>query len=250
MKILQNHISPWRFRSSNLAILLQRMVIVYVMLMLCRIVFYVFNYEELGGALQHGEFWPLLRGALTFDTVSVLYAYGVFVVLSLLPWRLRERRWYGRVLFWYFAVVTFLVVAINFSDVVYFKYTMKRFTADEFYFLSNDNSARLYMKFMFENWYLVLIALAIYVGALWIYRRTGQPRSNIANPWIFVGVNTLIFVGAAILSVGGIRGGFDRTTRPITISNATLYAPSVTRANLVLSNPFALIRTIGEGRIS
>ncbi|GHV01258.1 sulfatase [Bacteroidia bacterium] len=250
MKVLGNILSSWSLKKSNLTILALRMAIIYALLMVCRIVFYAYNYSELGGALGRGEFWSLLEGALVFDTVSVLYAYGVFVILSLLPWRLRERRWYGKMLFCYFAVVTFLVVSINFSDVVYFKYTLKRFTAAEFYFLDNDNTGLLYLKFMIENWYLVLMALALYAGTLWLYLRTGRPKTNILKPWLFHVVNTVMLALAVALSIGGIRGGFDRTTRPITISNATLYTSSIVRSNLVLSNPFCLIRTIGEGRIS
>jgi len=45
------------------------------------------------------------------------------------------------------------------------------------------------------------------------------------------------------LCVGGMRGGFTRATRPITLSNATLYTPDSGKANLILSNPFCILRT-------
>lgn len=55
---------------------------------------------------------------------------------------------------------------------------------------------------------------------------------------------------AAGLSVGGIRGGFTRMTRPVTLSNATLYVPTSAQANGILSNPFCILRTAGSsGRI-
>ena len=56
-------------------------------------------------------------------------------------------------LFWYYvAVNAVLVVATNLADTVYFRYTQKRFTADEIFFADNDNSLQLVGKFMAENW--------------------------------------------------------------------------------------------------
>ncbi|WP_418166648.1 LTA synthase family protein, partial [Alistipes ihumii] len=52
------------------------------------------------------------------------------------------------------------------------------------------------------------------------------------------------------LTLGGIRGGFSRQTRPITLSNATLYTSSDRKANLILSNPFCLLRTLGNRSLS
>ena len=43
-----------------------------------------------------------------------------------------------------------------------------------------------------------------------------------------------------------MRGGMTRMTRPITLSNATLYTDDSGKANLILSNPFCILRTIGN----
>ena len=51
---------------------------------------------------------------------------------------------------------------------------------------------------------------------------------------------------AAGLSVAGMRGGMTRMTRPITLSNAMLYTADSGKANLILSNPFCILRTIGN----
>lgn len=46
-----------------------------------------------------------------------------------------------------------------------------------------------------------------------------------------------------LLFIGGGRGGFAHSTRPITLSNAAEYATVPKDINLVLNTPFALIRT-------
>ena len=56
----------------------------------------------------------------------------------------------------------------------------------------------------------------------------------------------MIFATGAGLSIAGMRGGMTRMTRPITLSNATLYTDDSGKANLILSNPFCILRTIGS----
>lgn len=133
-------------------LLLRRIAWLYVLLMLCRVVFYCYN-AALIGPLAWSELGTLLRGALLFDTASICYADGAFVLLSLLPLHLREKQWYRNLLFGYYvAVNALLVVVVNLSDAVYFHYTQKRFTADEIFFADNDNSLLLVGKFLVENW--------------------------------------------------------------------------------------------------
>ena len=44
-----------------------------------------------------------------------------------------------------------LIVAVNLADCVYFRYTQKRFTADEIFFADNSNSVQLVLKFAAET---------------------------------------------------------------------------------------------------
>ena len=235
-----------RLLHTPLALLVWRIVLLYAVLMLCRTAFYLYNAAVLG-PLTWAEAWPLLAGALKFDTASVVYADGVFILLSLLPLPLRERRWYRAMLFWYYvAVNAVLVVATNLADTVYFRYTQKRFTADEIFFADNDNSLQLVGKFMAENWYLVLLWIALTALLAWGYRRRVREESIFSRGWAYYIGNTVIFAAAAGLSVAGMRGGMTRMTRPITLSNATLYTADSGKANLILSNPFCILRTIGS----
>lgn len=191
---------------------------------------------------------PDIGGGLKFDTVSVLYANLLFIVLSLLPFHFRERSWYRRILFWYYAVInSLLIVAVNLADCVYFRYTQKRFTADEIFFADNSNSVQLVLKFAAENWYLLLVGAVLIWLLVWGYGRKITPRSPLREGWVYHSVNTGLLVIAILLGIAGMRGGVTRMTRPITLSNATLYASTSEKANLILSNPFCILRTIGSG---
>jgi phosphoglycerol transferase MdoB-like AlkP superfamily enzyme len=49
--------------------------------------------------------------------------------------------------------------------------------------------------------------------------------------------------------VGGIRGGFAHSTRPITLSNAGEYVEDPKHISIVLNTPFAFIRTMGKTKV-
>ena len=78
--------------------------------------------------------------------------------------RLRERRWYGTMLFWLFSVANALALIVNVSDGVYYHYAKKRFTSDELSYLgNNDNTGTVLLKALAENWYVALFAAALVV---------------------------------------------------------------------------------------
>ncbi len=237
------------FIKNSATTLLLRLALVYVMLFLCRIVFGIMNADSLG-TFSGGEWGALLHGALVFDTVSMLYANAAFIFFSLIPLRLREKKWYRAGLFWLYTIVnSVLVVVLNLADAVYFHYAKKRFTAEEMHFTGNDNTGSLVLRFIGENWLLVLIGAALIWGMVWAYRRIPDWRLNIRNPFAYAGISLLLLGLAGGLIVGGIRGGFSRQVRPITLSNAAQYASSHQKSSLILSNPFCVIRTLGSASI-
>ena len=236
-----------RLLHTPVALLVWRIVLLYAVLMLCRALFWLYN-AQLLGALTWSEAWPLLCGALKFDTASIVYADGVFVLLSLVPLHVRERRWWRNLCFGYYvAVNAVMVVAANLADTIYFHYAQKRFTADELFFADNDNSLQLVGKFMAENWYLVLLWAALVALLAWGYRRKAREESLLRRGWPYYVGSTAILALAAGLCIAGARGGMTRMTRPITLSNAMLYTSDGLKANLILSNPFCILRTAGNG---
>ncbi len=226
--------------------LVWRIVLIYLALMVCRISFWVFNAGLVGG-FSWDDAWPMLCGSLKFDTASVIYAYGLYVVMALLPLHLREREWYRRIMYGYYVVAgVVLVLATNMTDCVYFRYTQKRLTADEFFFADNSNSLQLVGKFMSEN--LLLVALFVMLSLLLAvgYRYRVREESIFRKGAAYYLGGTAILALAAGLAVAGVRGGMTRMTRPITLSNALLYTPDANRANILLSNPFCIIRTMSS----
>lgn len=232
---------------SHIALVAWRLALLYAVLALCRTAFWLYNYAAIG-PLSGAELPSLAAGVLTFDTVSVLYANALLIVLSLVPLHLRERCWWQRMLYFYYVVVNaVLVVAVNLADAVYFRYTQKRFTAEEIFFAENDNSLQLVGKFVGENIPLLLTGVALIALLALAGGRKARPEPLCRRPLCYYGGGAALLTVATLLAIAGMRGGVTRMTRPVTLSNAALYTTDNARANLILSNPFCILRTVGQG---
>ena len=108
MKILKTHT----------ALLVWRIVLLYVVLMALRVVFYLYNNEFIG-PLPSDEMGSMLHGAWQFDTVSLLYANAILILLSLIPLHIRERGWWQSIMYWYYIIANgVLVVGLNVADAI------------------------------------------------------------------------------------------------------------------------------------
>ena len=226
---------------------LWRTALLFVVLMLCRVAFTLYNLEIFGN-FEWNEIPKLIYGGIRFDIISFCYAFCLWIIFSLFPLHIREKRWYSNALYWYYVVVGFICVAINISDTIYFRYTQKRFTAEEVLFADNSNSAQLIVKFAVENLHLVLFGIALVALLAWGYRRKIQPVALFSR-WYYYVVNTAVLCLTLLLCVAGIRGGLSRMARPTAIPYSLKFAKSSDKANIVLSNPFCILRTIGDDEV-
>lgn len=244
---MNERLRPWLHNS--ITVLAWRLLIVYALLFLLRVIFYLLNTDTLG-PMTRAEVPALVRGSLLFDTAGICYCYCLFTVLSLLPLRARGRQWYRRLLFWTWLVPGIVIVLTNLADTVYFHYAKKRVTVDELHFADNDNTGHILWKAAGENWYLVLIAIVLVWGMVRLYRLVKPVPVRIRSGWAFVLTGSLMTLVSAVLLVGGMRGGLSHAIRPIAMSNAAQYALSPAKASVVLSNPFCILRTISNKKIS
>lgn len=245
--MINERLRPWLH--NTLTVLLWRLGIVYLLLFMLRAIFYLFNTDTLG-PLTWGEIPALLRGGLLFDTACLCYVYCLFVFLSLLPVPGRSGKGYQRMLFGLWIGVGSIVVLLNLADTVYFHYAKKRFTVDEFHFTGNDNTGHILWKALGENWYLLLIGIALVWGMILLYRLVRPAPRRLRPLWLFVVVNTVLALGSVVLLVGGMRGGLGHGIRPIAMSHAAQFARSPAKASAVLTNPFCILRTITNRKLS
>ena len=234
-----------RITGSSLFALICNMLLVYAVMFVAHLEFLFVNYSYFSENLSLSHVWEMYVGSLRFDISGILYVNLLYIVLMLFPLHFKEGKAYHIVCKWIFLVTNGIALLANLIDSVYFKYTMRRTTATVFNEFGNeDNLASIFGKEILHNWYLLLLLIALIFAMFKLYRKPKTERKNLV--WWKYDLSYLVFLALAVyMSIVGMRGGFTRATRPITISNANQYVDRPIEAALVLNTPFSIIRTIG-----
>ena len=221
------------------------LMLAYLAYMVCRLAFVAENWSMFGGNLSWGAVPDILRGALLFDTSAILYTNALYALMMLFPLHLKERQGWQKAAKWVFLVVNALMVAVNIADCVYFQYTGRRTTSTVFSEFGNEGNLGSIIGVEFlRHWYLVALFVAV-VWALW--RFYVNPKQRETKPlFLYYALHTLCLAAFVPCCIAGMRGGWTRAVRPITISNANQYVDHPLEAGIVLNTPFSVIRTIGK----
>ncbi|WP_254154434.1 LTA synthase family protein [Chryseosolibacter indicus] len=192
----------------------------------------------------------LMLAGLRFDLVSVLYVNMLFIVLMVLPFKFRFNYGYQEFLKYTFFITNGFALALNVSDFIYYKFTLRRTTADVVKQFENEqNLEGLFFQFLVDYWYALLFWLLLIVVMVVLYNRVRIWGPQTKNSIVFYISSVLLLAVIAFLTVGGIRGGFRHSTRPITLSNAGEYVSDPRDISIVLNTPFTIIRTIGRTKV-
>ena len=198
--------------------------------------------------------WEMMAGGMRFDLTAVLYLSSLYIIGELLPLPLgwRENKVYQQVLKWLFLVPNGLGILVNMIDIVYIRFTDRRTTCTFFSEFANDNNLwRILGQGIFEYWYVTLFGLAVLAVLFWGFRETPNSTKPVLDQHLTLIkciFQWVVFVVSIYFSVIGIRGGFGRYTRPITISNAMQYVNTPRETALVLNTPFSLMKSLENTR--
>lgn len=229
--------------------LVLRLLLVMLLFSLCRIGFFFFNYRFFS-EMDWGTFSSIMGGGVVFDLVTLLYLNMLYILLMVIPIDLRFQYSYQRALKYLFFITNGLGLAANVADFIYYRFTLRRTTADVFLqFKNEENMGSLWLKFFIDYWYAALFWVLMMALFIYLYNRIKVSGPQLKNrvTYYVVGVITIPIV--ALLMVGGIRGGFKHSTRPITLSNAGEYVRDPKHISIVLNTPFSVIRTMGKTKV-
>ncbi len=208
-----------------------------------RIGFYLFNKSFFDG-MDLSRIALIMSGGLRFDLAATLYSNSLFILLMTVPFAFRFKSWYKSLLKWVFIIFNTLAMAANTADIIYFRFTLRRTTLSFLNQFENEtNLGKLFFSFLFDYWYTTLFFLLLVFCVVWIARKINFEGPQIQKPITFYSLNALAMALSVGLFIGGARGGFKESTRPITLSNAAAYAKEPIDVNLILNTPFALMRT-------
>jgi phosphoglycerol transferase MdoB-like AlkP superfamily enzyme len=238
-----------RFDGNIYRALILRLLLAMFLFTLCRIGFYLFNLNFFPG-MTTGNLLKLLWGGIQFDLVAVLYINMIVILLMILPFDFRFQYSYQEILKYLFFILNGFALLTNVADFIYYKFTLRRTTADVFtQFRNEQNMSGLLFQFLLDYWYAALFWIVLIVVMVKLYNRTkywGPQLKSRAAYYISGIIGVPLIAGLIVI---GIRGGVRHSTRPITLSNAGEYVRDPKHVSIVLNTPFAIIRTLGKTKV-
>jgi phosphoglycerol transferase MdoB-like AlkP superfamily enzyme len=231
----------------NIFILLAyRILIIMFLLSVSRIGFYIFNQNMFPG-IKVDQFVSILRGGLVFDISAVVYFNMLIILLHIIPMDFRYNRSYQSVLKYLYFVFNGIVLAMNGADYVYYRFLNKRATADFFQTFENEQrKAKILFRFIIDYWPVTLFTVLLIVIMVWLYGKVKEKKPEPSNRIAYLSFNIIMVPVVIALVVGGARGGYRHSTRPITISNAARYVKNPHDVAVVLNTPFSILRTFNK----
>lgn len=229
-------------RFDDYKVLAYRILLAYIFYFIARILFYFYNTNLIKIDTLY-DFLKLSYHGLPFDTTTILYTNMLFIVMSVLPLVINTKKVFQKGLFYLYFSTNLLMYSFNFVDFIYYRFSFNRSTRASLDTLEHEAKTTLFFNFLVGYWHVFL--LFFLCASLWIflYKKVKitvvQPKPSINY---FLGSTASLFV-ILTLCVGGIRGDFKKSTRPINLLDASRYVSNASQADFVLNTPFAIIRT-------
>lgn len=234
------------FRKEEILILCYRIFLAFVFYQAARLLFWFFN-KNLIKVESVSDYLSLAFHGVAFDLTAILYVNSLFIFLSLIPVIINTKKGYQKVLIWLYFITNGITYAMNFGDFVYYKFSQTRLTSAAFQVAKNEtNILKVFTVSVAEHpfviiWFVILMFLWIF---LYKKFKINEQRPVKLVPYFVWSVVTLCI--SAVLIVGGIRGDFKHSTRPINLVDANKFVKNPLQGNIVLNSTFSFFRTLGS----
>ena len=227
-----------------------RLFVVLILFFISRLLFFFFNYSYFSDA-GNRELINLFFYGTKFDISSLLIINAPFILMYIIPFRFRERRWYLLLADVYFYTINIIALLSDYVDVVYFRFTLKRTTADIFKYMTvGGDFDKLLPQFLHDFWYLLLICVIFCALFVYLCARLELtfPAGKVKNDGFrYYFIHTMLFFVFGFFTVIGIRGGFQ--LRQISLVTAGDHT-SAKYIPLLLNTPFAIAKTFTKESLS
>ncbi len=246
---IKKYFAGLRLKGNIYWALVLRILVAMLLFTLCRVGFYFFNMNYFPG-MTPGNFARILYGGLRFDLTAVLYINSLMILMTILPFNFRFRSIYQALIKYIFFVFNGLALAANAADFIYYKFTLRRTTADIFdEFDEGPGAGNLFFRFLIDYWYASLFLAVLLWLMVFLYKRIKVRGPMLTDRLTYYLSGTILIPLIAYLFIGAVRGGFRHSTRPITLSNAGEFVEHPNETNIVLNTPFSIMRTFGKNKV-
>lgn len=228
--------------------LFYRLFLVYFFYQIARVLFWWYN-KELIDINGFSEYLSLAYRGIAFDTTAILYINSLFIFLSIIPIGINSKKYWQKILFWWYFITNGIAYSWNFGDFIYFKFSQSRLTSAALDVAGNEtNLGKVFWESLKEYpsvgiGYILLMALWVF-----LYNRVKITEVKPKISFRYFAVSILVLCGVATLAVGGIRGDFKHSTRPINLVDANKHVRLPIQGNIVLNSSFSFLRTLGSNQ--
>lgn len=211
---------------------------------MARFLFWFFN-RELVKVDDVSEYFKLSYYGTAFDTTAILYVNSVFILLSIIPIVINTKKNYQKFLFFWYFITNGITYAFNFGDMIYYRFSQARLTSAVFSVAKNEsNIGKVFFNAVLQNPFVIVSFILIMLFWIFLYKKMKVKEEKPKNLIKYFASSVVILCVTALLVVGGIRGDFKHSTRPINLVDANKHVSNPLQGNLVLNSVFSFFRTI------
>ncbi len=236
----------WRkdIRLREIYVLAYRIALAYLFYQVARLLFWYFN-RDLVAIESFGDYLNVAYRGFAFDTTAILYVNVLFIFLSLLPITFNTKPWYQKFLFYLYFITNGIAYSLNFGDFVYFRFSQARLTTAAMQVAQHEsNLGKVFLASLVEQPLVPLLFVAIIAAWVFLYRRVRIVADIPKKLILYFASSVVALCLTALAVVGGIRGDFKHSTRPINLVDANRHVKNPAQANVVLNSVFSFFRTL------
>lgn len=189
------------------------------------------------------EFLSILVGSLRYVVAATTIFLSPFILLCILPFRIRGNKIYQKITNGFFYLGTILLMAVNIIDIVYYRFTFRRMAGDIFNYLSvGGDFKELIPQFAKDFWPYVLIFIILIVLLVWVIKKIQWEN----KPRQYKYADALAFFVIGAFSIFLCQEGF--AFKPLT-QNSTVKYTTPPNAPLVVNTPFSIVSTLNGSQL-
>ena len=232
------------FRTREILIFFYRIFLVFGFYQIARFLFWFFN-RNIINVDSFSDYIILAYYGTAFDTTAILYVNALFILLSLLPIIINTKKSYQTILMRIYFITNGVAYSMNFGDMIYYRFSQARLTMAATEVAKHENNIfKVFLVSIYQNPMVAISFILLLLLWIFLYKKV-KVHENKPKKWVPYYIwSILVLCGVSTLVVGGIRGDFKHSTRPINLVDANRHVKNPLQANIVLNSTFSFFRTL------
>ncbi|MBF8456805.1 LTA synthase family protein [Kaistella sp. G5-32] len=231
-------------RLQELFTLFYRIFLAYFFYQIARFLFWFFN-KDLIKIDSVSDYLSISFHGFAFDTTAILYVNSLFILLSLIPILINTKKVYQKFLFYLYFITNGIAYGMNFGDFIYYKFSQARLTTAAMNVAQHENNlGKIFILSVIEHPFVIFWFVVMMIFWIFLYKKVKVKEFKPEKKAVYFISSIVSLCIIATLVVGGIRGDFKHSTRPINLVDANRFVKNPLQANVVLNSVFSFFRTI------